>query len=159
MAIVIQVNRQSDKPEVYDDISGKIWSIEELEPIASDGDVNVQCIMGDVYNSGASYNPEQAAWWYEQASDRGHAEAQGRLGLMYIIGDGVDQNLSKAKVLLEKSAAQGCADGYFGLGGYYGLVKFDLVSAKYYLEKAVGGGHLYAKAILFTVLRMLDSDK
>jgi len=47
-------------------------------------------------------NPTYAISWLVQSADDGYAEAQLRLGLCYEIGEGVSQNIDKAKELYRK---------------------------------------------------------
>jgi len=70
---------------------------------------------------------------------QGDARAQNNLGLMYVKGEGVKQDLSQARLWWEKAAAQGHADAQNNLGVMYDKgagVKQDFSQAKLWYEKA-----------------------
>src|SRR5215475_4304735 len=69
-------------------------TIRLMRPLAEQGDVNAQFILGGVYYAGAGIpqNYSEAMKWYTRAANQGHAEAQNYLGAMYYIGRGVPQN-------------------------------------------------------------------
>jgi TPR repeat protein len=60
------------------------------------------------YNNG---NYKKAVKWYRKAAEQGVAEAQCNLGNMYINGEGVKQDLSKAKMLFGQSCDNGNQNG------------------------------------------------
>ncbi|MEO6529027.1 MAG: sel1 repeat family protein, partial [Gemmatimonadaceae bacterium] len=45
--------------------------------------------------------------WYLKAADRGHAESQYALGMLYANGEGVSRSDGEAAKWLKKAAAQG----------------------------------------------------
>lgn len=45
--------------------------------------------------------------WYRKAAERGHAEAQNNLGLIYVLGRGVRQDDAEAAKWFGRAAAQG----------------------------------------------------
>ena len=70
---------------------------------------------------------------------------------MYIAGEGVEKNLSKAFELFEKSANQGNANAQYNLGLMYEKgegVKQDLQKAFYWYEKSANQGFEEAQQIL-----------
>jgi TPR repeat protein len=70
---------------------------------------------------GAPQNYAEALKWYRLAADRGHAEAQLVVGLMYYKGTGVPQNYAEAVKWLREVAEQGSATGQIMLGYMYEL--------------------------------------
>ena len=51
--------------------------------------------------------PAKALYWFEQASLRGHAAAQHRLGVMFFRGEGVKANNVRAYIVLKMAAVNG----------------------------------------------------
>jgi TPR repeat protein len=78
---------------------------------------------------GIERNPEQAAYWYRQAADKGHPEAQFNLGRLYASGQGVKKDEEQAARWVSASATQGYAPAMANLGGRYasgtGVAKDD----------------------------------
>lgn len=88
------------------------------------------------------YERARAEW--ESLADRGHAQAQFRLGCLYTFGHGVPEDHAMALRLYRLAAEQGDADAQNNLGGAYaeGLgVEPDLVEAFMWLELAASQGH------------------
>lgn len=60
------------------------------------------------HGEGGPQNPKAALEWYTKAANKGVAEAQYRLGLLYSSGYGpVEQDIEMAKKWYRKAAAQG----------------------------------------------------
>jgi TPR repeat protein len=57
--------------------------------------------------------------WYKRAAEKGYAEAQYMLGLMYDNGEGVPQNYSETFKWYKRAAEQGHADAQYNLGLMY----------------------------------------
>lgn len=95
------------------------------------------------YGRGRSQSDEEAAKFYRKAAERGHAEAQNKLGTMFKEGRGVAQNDEEAVSWFRKAAEQGLADAQCGLGVMYsdglGVEKDDSIAASWY-RKAVEQG-------------------
>jgi TPR repeat protein len=91
------------------------------------------------------------------AAERGNAEAQYRLGIMYEFGRGVAMDKSKAMSLFRKSAAQGNSSAQVELGVIYatgdGIAQDDAKAVEWFRKAAVQGnataqvdlGLMYAK--------------
>jgi S1-C subfamily serine protease len=62
---------------------------------------------------------EEAVKWYTKAAEKGHAEAQLKLGLMFNSGQGVTQDDKEAVKWFAKAAEQGLAISQFVLGYMY----------------------------------------
>lgn len=74
--------------------------------------------MGNNYFHGMgtfSRDYSQAFYWYQKAADRGNADAQFKLGLLYEDGLGVTKDYGQAKVWYQKAADQGNSDAAAGL--------------------------------------------
>ncbi len=88
----------------------------------------------------------------EKAAEKGETLAQANLGMMYAVGQGVPQDIAKARELLEKAKAhevfeegadQGNAMAMLNLGYLYQYgygVAQDYAKAREWSEKAVGKG-------------------
>jgi TPR repeat protein len=81
-----------------------------------------------------------AAGWYLKAANRGHAQAQYRLGVFYIEGMGVPRNYSTGVEWLRKSANQGNVFAQYGMGYAYGngegVPKDTAIAAQWYRKAA-----------------------
>jgi uncharacterized protein len=83
-----------------------------------------------------------AIGWYRKAAERGHADAQYNLGLMYYDGQGTPLDPSEASRWFRKAAEQGLADAQFNLGLLYAHsrgVEKDYVEASLWLILAAQG--------------------
>jgi TPR repeat protein len=65
---------------------------------------------------GMPQDPHMAAYWYWQAADNGHPEAQFNLGLLYSSGKGVKRDAEQAARWISAAAAQGYASAQSALG-------------------------------------------
>jgi len=100
---------------------------------------------------GCVQNYSEAAFWYEEAAKRGHAEAFNNLGVLYKEGHGVEQNMARALRCFERASENGLPTGHYNLGLMYdqGLgVTQDHDKALELCRKAAYGGHSKAKAII-----------
>lgn len=102
----------------------------KLRMDAEAGDPDAQNGLGTMFYLGeaVSYDasgkmldsdPESAAGWFFRAAEQGHADAQFNLGLLYLNGEGVVQNTSKAVEWFIRSAEQGNVDAQNNLGVIY----------------------------------------
>jgi TPR repeat protein len=64
-------------------------------------------------------DPGQAAYWYRQAADQGHAEAQFNLGRLYSSGQGVKRDEEQAARLASASASRGNPPAMADFGARY----------------------------------------
>jgi len=78
-----------------------------------------------------------------QAAENGDSDAQYRIGLMYLNGEGVSQDLAQAARWYRKAAEQGNSDAQFGLGVLYfhgqGVPENTEETAKWYRRAAEQG--------------------
>jgi hypothetical protein len=65
---------------------------------------------------GIQQDPQQAAYWYQLAADKGHPEAQFNLSAMYASGKGVKKDEEQAARWASASATQGYAPAQANLG-------------------------------------------
>ena len=65
--------------------------------------------LGELYRKSdfKRHDPVTSAQWYKKAADKGHKLAQLKYGAMLAVGIGVEQNISLAKVYLQKAANNG----------------------------------------------------
>ncbi|MCL2377680.1 MAG: toll/interleukin-1 receptor domain-containing protein [Defluviitaleaceae bacterium] len=62
---------------------------------------------------------EKALYWYRKAAEQGHSGAQTTLGVMYILGQGVEENPERATYWYKRAAVQGNAIAQGNLGISY----------------------------------------
>lgn len=89
-----------------------------MKPLAEQGVVGAQVILGTMYFDGQSVPQDyaEAAKWYRLAAEQGDALAQYGLGFLYILGQDVPQDYAEAAKWFRKAAEQGDASGQNGLG-------------------------------------------
>jgi hypothetical protein len=100
---------------------------------------------------GCVCNFSEAAFWYEEAAKRGHAEAFNNLGVLYKDGHGVPQDDKRAFRCFSRSADAGLKEGLYNLGLMYdqGLgCEQDNDKALDLCRKAAYKGHVRAKEII-----------
>ena len=126
-------------------INGKFdKALELMEPLAKNGDVEAQYILGYMYEFGhvAKQNSTEAAKWFRMAAEQGDALSQISLGRLYEAGKGVPRDYQQAAKLYKKAADQGSARGHFRLANLhrhgFGVAK-DLISAYIHLKIAASG--------------------
>lgn len=102
-----------------------------------ESNTNAQCMLGILWlygHEGFKQDTKKAIEWFEQAAEQKCAEAQHRLGTIYMgIAKGDMQegsvriNLKKAVEWLEKAAEQNYAKAQYALGAIYmGMIKNDV---------------------------------
>ncbi|WP_317845941.1 tetratricopeptide repeat protein, partial [Avibacterium paragallinarum] len=79
------------------------------QPLAAQGNVMAQSVLGFAYASREEYF--QAFKWYQKAAEQGDASAQNNLGIMYVLGQGVKQDLNLAKMWTGKACDNGNPKG------------------------------------------------
>ena len=108
-------------------------------------------LAGEYEEGMAAYNKgnfEEAARLYRLSADKGNANAQIKLGLMYEIGFGIRQDYKEAVRLYTLSANQGNAKGQLHLGLMYVMgqgVKLDKTKAYNWWSKAAKQGESKAQ--------------
>lgn len=111
-------------------------ALELLTFYSEKGNTKFQVLLGDrlskdsyylIRNKAIEYQ-EKAAYWYMQAAKKGNAEAQGKIGLAYKYGNGVNQDFDKALFWLNNGAENGDSTTQFNLGNVYlnGLAYYSI---------------------------------
>ncbi len=134
----------------------------ELFERANAGDPQSQTELGVMYYTGEAVSktlsgqvrdndPGLAAGWFYRAAEQGYADAQFNLGLMYINGEGIEQDTVQAVELFKKAAEQGNIDAQNNLGALYYTgegVERNVDIAIEWFEKAAALGSDDARANL-----------
>lgn len=96
-------------------------AIEELGPLAEQGDVLAQSKLGERYENGhgVPQNYIEAVKWYRLAALQGNALAQSHLGEIYDTGKGVPEDDAEAVKWYRLAAEQGSAFAQNNLGSMY----------------------------------------
>ena len=84
-----------------------------------------------------------AVYWFREAAECNHADAQCALGVCYAAGTGVEKNLEKAVEWYHRSAEQGYVDAQYNLGLCYllgeGAAVDEAASARWFRKAAEQG--------------------
>jgi hypothetical protein len=67
-------------------------AIQELQPLADQGDAEAQYLLAETYFGGHGGNTTDALKWMTASARQGYVQAQARLGLLYATGRGVPLN-------------------------------------------------------------------
>jgi len=96
-------------------------ALEDLRPLAEQGHVVAQTLLGVLYRDGKGVpqDDKAAAKWFRIAAEQGFHVAQHSLGVMYMDGRGVDADHGEAAKWLRPAAAQGDADAQVNLALIY----------------------------------------
>lgn len=96
-------------------------ALDELRPLAEEGNADAQKKLGDMYSDGKgvpqSYS--EAVIWYGRAAEQGKWLAQIQIGTLYLNGRGVLQDYAEAMNWFSLAAKQGSSYGQFYLGTMY----------------------------------------
>jgi TPR repeat protein len=84
-------------------------ALQELEPLAEEGDTSIQFLLGSLYDRGWGIDQDYkiAARWYRRAAIRGDTRAQYKLAFLYAEGKGVAQDDINAHRWWHIAALQG----------------------------------------------------
>ena len=94
---------------------------------------------------------EEAMSWYEQAADVGNRTAQYHLGKLYLQGEVISKDVTKAIEYLTAAAEQGHQYAQYALGKLYltgDEVMQDKEQAAYWLTQSAAQGNQYAQFLL-----------
>lgn len=110
--------------------------------------------LGLKYNigDGVPQSTSQAAAFYRQAAERGHAVAQNNLGLLYMNGESVPRDLAQAEVWFLKAAEQRLAMAWWNLSVLYDESRGKQELASKYLLQAARNGIPEARKKLKLIL-------
>ena len=103
-----------------------------LKNRAMNGDVEAQYefAMANRYAWGMDKSNSDAALWFREAADAGHARAQLELGLMYEFGEGVPLNLKRAHTFYHRAAKQDLREARISLA----LIRGKMLKVEEYLR-------------------------
>ena len=115
-----------------------------FRPLAEQGDVVAQSMLGSFYWSGVGVRQDYAESmkWYLKAAEQGDAMAQYGVAIMHDNGQGVRQNYQRAMSWYQRAADQNLDAAKINLGIMFGRgqgVKRDLVRAYMWLDLAASG--------------------
>jgi TPR repeat protein len=96
-------------------------ALEELKPLAEQGDAEAQNSLGDMYaeGKGVTQNYKEAVKWYTKAAEQGDADAEYSLAWMFDRGKEVPQDYKEAVKWYTKAAEQGHASAQYNLAWMY----------------------------------------
>lgn len=120
----------------------KQMTASQLEEAAEGGDAEAQYELGRrlFYGIGIEKDRAAAAYWFNEASERGHSDAQFHLAeFCFFPGEGVWRDKARAIYWLRKAAEQGHGDAQYSLGAHYlrgDGIERDYEKAVFWLEKA-----------------------
>ncbi|MFM2444751.1 MAG: hypothetical protein RJB09_1937 [Pseudomonadota bacterium] len=127
-------------------------------------DAAAMTLVAEIYRDGSGIrkNTAEAARWYKLAADRGDPQAQFHLAAAALRGEGIAEDRSLAKGLLQKAAAKGHAGALYNLGimAIDGDIQ-DFTSAAEFFRKAAERGNMdgaYSLAVLYREGRGVPQD-
>lgn len=118
-----------------------------LRPLAEQGDVDAQVLLGALYDDGCGTdrNVAESVKFYKLASDQSHSVGQLLLAWCYRDGDEVRKDWDKMLELQLKAADQGYASALYAMAGYYYFGQKGWVDAYKWAKLAAShlkfGGH------------------
>ncbi len=118
-----------------------------LKPLAMKGDAQAEFALGFMFEIGLGFvkHDNERFKWYHQAAERGHADAQVKLGQIYRKDGEIDkQNYRIAAELFLKAAKQGHVDAQYNLASMYESaegITVDNIRAHQWYNIAASGGH------------------
>lgn len=119
-----------------------------LKPLAQGNHPRAQFLLGRVYASapGALRNEREALQWFEQAAQRGQADALYEVGSRCLHGLGIVKDLNRAITSLEQAAQRGHADAARTLGYLYQNAPKPVADREKAIEWYYRAGKAYHKA-------------
>ena len=132
--------------------------IADLIQKAQAGDAEAQCKLGVWYEKGQNYY--EAVFWYKEAAEQGHADAQNNLGECYFYGHGVNENYNEAVKWFRKAAEQDNGKAQRYLGNCYVLgagVPQDYEKAEMWHDKAKENYHEFDEDLLLEMEKAFKS--
>lgn len=94
---------------------------------------------------------EEAVFWYERAADAGNRIAQYHLGKLYLRGEVIPKDTTKAMEYLTAAAEQGHQYAQYALGKLYlagDEIPQDQEQSAHWLSKSAAQGNQYAQFLL-----------
>jgi hypothetical protein len=151
------INKEVKNKIVINVLDKKIYGILNANP-ASIPETPIELWLKGIeeFDFAKQYDPrsyKKAREWFQKSAEKGFAEAQNDLGIMYYVGYGGSQNCEEAIKWFTLSDAQGNAQGSRMLGTLYytgGCIKKDNKKAITYLLKASNDRYaLYLLGVMF----------
>ena len=105
--------------------------------------------LGITYHKNKDF--KKAVYWITKAAEQDFVDAQYNLAILYLKGEGVEQNYRKASSLFSKGARKGHAKSQYNLSVIYakGVAGIqDNLAATVWLKRAAANGHIRSKEIL-----------
>ncbi|MDR8054190.1 tetratricopeptide repeat protein [Burkholderia cenocepacia] len=99
-----------------------VTAMQELKPLAEQGDTNAQVMVGYMYinGQGVPTNSAEGISWYQRAAAQGNRAAQFNLGVNYQFGqNSLPKDPEKAFNFIKQSANNGYAKAQTKLGFFY----------------------------------------
>lgn len=136
--------------------------VEQMRPLAKQGQPNAQYNMGVIYDRGygVEQNYDKARSWYKKAAAQSYAKAAHNLGVMYRKGHGVPVDKKRAVYWFKKAAKLGEPAAQNNLAVMYaqGLgVDKNLRLAVVWMARAAKAGNDSARANLSLLTAQLQS--
>ena len=141
-----------------------VTALRELEPLAEQGNVHAQDLLGVTYENGEGVTKDyvEAVKWYRKAAEKGNVIAQNNLGYMYANGKGVTKDEVEAVRWYRKAADQGDASAQNNLGvmcyNGKGVPQDDVEAYKWY-SLAAAQGHERAKKNIETIAGRMTAEQ
>ncbi len=130
-------------------------TLEQLRAAAKSGEPQALLDLADELAYGAEATAESQAEsvaWFRRAAEKGSAEAQHHLGLLYWSGEGLEQDRNEAIRWFRRAAEQGNASAQFWLASAYefgqGGLETDLAEAARWYRRAADQGQPEAQGSL-----------
>ncbi|HEV3045233.1 MAG TPA: caspase family protein [Roseiarcus sp.] len=108
-------------------------------------DPRLRYLLGHAYYKAQNY--PQAARYYQIAADAGLAEANDELGVLFVMGLGVNKDYQRAFDLFNKAAIGGSATGMSNLGTMYAngfFIEQNQIKALAWYERSIAVGNALA---------------
>ena len=116
-----------------------------VEPLAAEGDIEAQLILGALYYTGSGVTQDfaRALEFYTRAAEQGDAAAMRNVGVMHEAGQGTPADDARAAEWYRKAADLNDADAQLSLGSLYlegrGVGKDPAVAETWYRRAAEQG--------------------
>lgn len=130
---------------------GKYRDVHKIvQPLAEEGNVQAQILMGRLYENGlgVDQDPAAAVDWYGRAAEAGNAEGMVLLAYCYQLGFGVMKDGAQAFLWTQKAADLGSPEAQFNLAMMFGrgtLVDKNPKLAFAWAEKSAQVGYAEAQ--------------
>ncbi len=135
-----------------------------LKPLAMKGEAEAEFALGFMFEIGLGFvkHDSEMFKWYQRAAERGHADAQVKVGKIYHKDGETDKrNYKIAGELFIKAAKQGNVDAQYNLASMYesaeGII-VDNIRAHQWYNLAASAGHKEAAVARDLLATKMSSD-